>query len=155
MSKNLLGSSFRWNPGVSVTQQRLSFEGNGPRIRVSRIDLPLTASTHLIIRIVAGNVLLTRWQTNKQTNLFNFVRPSFQSRERCVERRMNWTSAWIFLAKRWRGSISSVVHASVGFQWLPSIIRVGRMHHSSSSVGLISIAEHTQSILSSHDAFDS
>ena len=77
----LSGSPFRWNSCVSVAWQSLSSEGNGPRIRIPHIELPLTASTHLAVRILAGNVLLAQWQTYKQTNLFNFVRPSFQSRE--------------------------------------------------------------------------
>jgi hypothetical protein len=57
------------------------FETNGPQIRVPHIELPLSASKVITVCLLPGNVLLTRLQTNKQTNLFNFVRPSFQSRE--------------------------------------------------------------------------
>ena len=55
--------------------------GNGPRIRVSHLQLLLRASKLLTVSFLTENVLLTRLQTNKRTNLFNFVRPSVQSRE--------------------------------------------------------------------------
>ena len=44
-------------------------------------NYPRRASKLSTVSLLAGNVLLTRLQTNAQTNLFNFVRPSFQSRE--------------------------------------------------------------------------
>ena len=44
------------------------------------VKLPLIASTHFPVRILTGNVLLTRWETDRQTNFFSLVRPSFQSR---------------------------------------------------------------------------
>ena len=38
------------------------------RIRVHRIELPLTPSKLITNSVLPGNVLLTRWQTNKQTD---------------------------------------------------------------------------------------
>jgi hypothetical protein len=57
------------------------FEAGGPQLRVPQIELPLRVSKVITVCLLAGSVLLTRLQTNKQTNLFYFVRPSFQSRE--------------------------------------------------------------------------
>ena len=56
--------------------------GSLATIRVPRIELPLIASTVITVCVLLGNVLLTRLQTDRQTNLFDFLRPSFQSRER-------------------------------------------------------------------------
>jgi hypothetical protein len=59
-------------------------EANRPHIRVPHIELPLTASKVITVCRLAGNVLLTRLQTNTQTIIY-FVRPSSQSREHPFE----------------------------------------------------------------------
>ena len=71
---------FHWFP-----VDQWGFEVNGSQIRVPQIELPLCASKVITVCLLDDNVLLTRLQTdkqtNRQTNLFYFVRPSFQSRE--------------------------------------------------------------------------
>ena len=56
------------------------FEVFEPRIHVRHIRLPLLPSLRLTLGILAGNVLVTRLQTDKHTIIY-FVRPSFQSRK--------------------------------------------------------------------------
>ena len=70
---------------------RWVFEENGPRIRVSYIELLMIASTYLAVRVLVYNVLLIRWRTDRQTNFKHFldpVKPFLSEKEKRMNRRI-------------------------------------------------------------------
>ena len=78
-------SDFHW---FSVNHSRPS--KTDPGFEFSMSNCPDTFETYHNISVLPSNALLTRWQTNRQTNLFNFVRPSFQS----MENSHSWDHFW-------------------------------------------------------------
>ena len=53
-----------------VPGRPMGFRGPRTRIRTPRIELPLLASKHLAVRVLAGNVLLT---LDRRTNFKHFL----------------------------------------------------------------------------------
>ena len=80
-------------------------EANRLRIRVLRIEVPLTPSKLITVSILFKNVLLTQWQTNTQTNLFNLVRSSFQSREPLLVEKIGNKKFYNFCCVQWRNDL--------------------------------------------------
>ena len=64
-----------------ILSKPFSSERNESRIQVPHVELPPTPPKLITTSVLLSNTLLIRWQTNTQTNLFNLVRPSFQSRK--------------------------------------------------------------------------
>ena len=60
-----LGTPFRWKSGVSVAEQPFWSEGNGPRIRVPRIELPWH---HRNLSQLVSFPAMFFWPGDRQTN---------------------------------------------------------------------------------------
>ena len=64
-----------------VLDQPLTFQSNWPWIRVPHLQLPLRASKLLTISLLADKTLLTRWQTDIQTDELILFRKNLLSVE--------------------------------------------------------------------------